>query len=310
MKTCDEPAISGCVASRAVKDQELYGGVETGGTWINCAIGRGPDELVAATRFPTGPPGETIERIVAFFSEHERVVAVGVGAFGPLDLDRSSATWGYVTSTPKPGWQHTSLGRPLSERLGVPVCLDTDVNAAAVAEHRWGAGQGTASLAYLTVGTGIGLGLLRDGGRPWRGLLHPEGGHIRIAHDLARDPFAGVCPLHGDCWEGLASGPAIGERWGAAADLPADHPAWRLEAEYLAAGIIAIVSIASPHRVIVGGGVMEQPSLLALVRERFGALNAGYLPVGELDEYMVGPALGDEAGVLGAIALARDVSSR
>jgi fructokinase len=289
---------------------EIYGGVETGGTWCVCALGTGSGELVSELAFPTGDPEPTLARVVDFFGDRPTPAAVGLGAFGPLDLNPRSPTWGYVTTTPKPGWARTSVAGFLRERLGVPVYLDTDVNAAAIGERRWGAGAGLDSLCYLTVGTGIGAGLLVDG-RPVHGLVHPEVGHLRVPHDRERDPFPGSCPIHGDCWEGLAAGGALQRRWGSAPDeLPPDHEAWPLEAEYLASGILSIVSVASPCRVIVGGGVMEQPGLLAMVRARLRELVAGYLATPLLDEdidsYLVAPALGDRAGVLGAIALAAD----
>lgn len=196
----------------------------------------------------------------------------------------------------------------LRERLGVPVAIEHDVAVAALGEYRWGAGRDVGALCYLTVGTGIGAGLLIDG-KPWHGLIHPEVGHIRIPHRQERDPFPGSCPLHGDCWEGLACGPAIEKRWGApASKLPDEHPAWELEAEYLALGILTIVSVFSPERIVVGGGVMERAGLLALVHARLRQLVAGYLqdPLlrEDIDSFLVPPALGDRAGVLGAIALA------
>jgi fructokinase len=285
--------------------------VETGGTWCVCGLGTGPEDLIAREQFRTAGPEETIERVARFFETHPRPQAVGLGAFGPLDLDQSSATWGYVTSTPKPGWRHTSLARPLRDRLGLPLALNTDVGAAALAEHRWGAGRGVASLCYLTVGTGIGAGLIHEG-RIWQGLIHPEVGHLRVPHDHQRDPFEGDCPVHGDCWEGLASGGAIARRWGSdPQELPEDHPAWELEAEYLALGILAIVSVVSPERIVAGGGVLERPAVLAAVRRRLPELIGGYLEsplLGErIEEYIVPPALGDDAGVLGAIALAADL---
>ncbi|MGA2926096.1 MAG: ROK family protein [Solirubrobacteraceae bacterium] len=287
----------------------LYGGVETGGTWCVCALGTGPDGIVAHEQFRTRAPAETIARIVGFFEAKGVPAAIGIGSFGPVDLDPGSPTWGYVTTTPKPGWQRVSVAAVIRDRLDVPVVFDTDVNAAALGEHHWGAGSGAPSLCYLTVGTGIGAGLALDG-QPWHGLVHPEVGHLRIPHDQRRDPFAGGCPAHGNCWEGLASGPAIAARWNASpAQLPAEHPAWALEAEYLALGILSIVSVISPHRVIVGGGVMEQPQLLAGVRRRLRELVGGYLDTpllaAEIDAYLVAPGLGDRAGVLGAIALAR-----
>jgi fructokinase len=186
----------------------------------------------------------------------------------------------------------------------VPVAFDLDVTAAAVGEHRWGAGRDTDALAYITVGTGIGAGLL-VGGRPWHGLQHPEIGHLRIPHDRARDPFGGSCPVHGDCWEGLAAGPAIEQRWGApGAELGDEHPAWPLEAEYVALGLLSLVSVFSPQRIVLGGGVMDRTGMLDDVRARLDDLVAGYVATPPL----VPPALGDDAGVLGALALAAEAA--
>jgi fructokinase len=288
----------------------IYGGVETGGTWVVCALGTGPDDITAEETFPTTEPEPTLARIAEFFERGPRPDAIGVGSFGPVDLDPASPTWGHVTSTPKPGWAHTAVAPMLAERLGVPVRFDTDVTTAAMGEQRWGAAAGVDSVCYLTVGTGIGAGLLIEG-RPVHGLVHPEVGHLRVPHDRERDPFAGACPSHGDCWEGLAAGGAIGQRWGVdPRELADDHPAWELEAEYVALGILAIVFVASPRRVVIGGGVMARPGLLDAVRARLGDLNAGYLETPMLgdaiDRYVVAPALGERAGVLGAIALAQD----
>lgn len=286
----------------------IFGGVETGGTWTVCALGSGPDDVLAKERFPTSDPAETLSRIVAFFAARQLLAALGVGSFGPIDVDRSSPHWGEVTTTPKTAWRHTQVAKTIQERLGVPVSFDTDVAAAALGEHRWGAGRGSGSLCYLTVGTGIGAGLLLDG-TPWHGLIHPEVGHMRIPHDLAADPFAGSCPSHGDCLEGLASGPALAARWGMPAQqLPVEHPGWELEARYIALGILNIVCVVSPDRVIAGGGVLEHPTLLESVRECLRALAGGYFEtplLGEgIDRYLVAPELGDDAGVLGAIAMA------
>ncbi len=289
---------------------ELYGGVETGGTWCVGAVGSGPDEIVAREQFRTGKPGPTIDRLIAFFEGAPDVAAIGIGSFGPVDLVAGSPTWGHVTTTPKPGWANVGIGPAVRDRLGVPVAFDLDVTAAAVGEQRWGAGHGAASLCYLTVGTGIGAGLLIDG-VPWHGLVHPEVGHMRIPHDRGRDPFTGCCPVHSDCWEGLAAGPALAARWDATPEeLPDDHPAWALEADYIAAGIVNIVLVFSPERFVVGGGVFEHPDMLELVRSRVVGLLAGYLDTPSLgsdgiDAYLVAPALGDDAGVLGAIALAQ-----
>jgi fructokinase len=296
-----------------------YGGVETGGTWCVCAAGAGPDEIERQQRFRTAGPKETLDRIIDFFRLGPRPDAIGIGAFGPVDVDPRSPTWGYVTTTPKPGWRQVPVAPVIRDRLGVPVAFDHDVAAAALGEYHWGAGRQRQALAYVTVGTGIGAGLLIDG-KPWHGLLHPEVGHLRIPHDLDRDPFPGSCPMHGDCWEGLACGPAIERRWGIAGEeLPDDHPAW--EAEYLALGILSIVSVFSPQRIILGGGVMRSRGLLPRVAENVRRLLAGYLQaplLGEqIDAFLVPPGLGDRAGVLGAIALAetalrseRDAPSR
>lgn len=289
---------------------ELYGGVETGGSWCVCAVGRGPGDLVAEAQFPTAGPEATLARIATFFREAPPVQAIGVGSFGPVDLDPESPTWGHVTSTPKPGWQHVAVAPRLAQELDVPIRFETDVTAAAIGERRWGAGRGFDALCYLTVGTGIGAGLLLAG-RPVHGLVHPEVGHIRIPHDSRSDPYAGRCPVHGDCWEGLASGPAMAERWTVPPEqLPAHHAAWQLESEYLALGLLSIILVASPQRVIVGGGVMQHRPLLEMTRRRITELAAGYLETpllgAEIERYLVPAELGDRAGVLGAIALARE----
>ena len=286
----------------------VYGGIETGGTWCVCAVGAGPDDIAREEQFPTAGPDETLERIVDFFRVGPAPKTIGIASFGPVDVDPSSPTWGYVTTTPKQGWRHVAVAPVLRDRLGVPVAFDHDVAAAALGEYRWGAGRQAGALSYLTVGTGIGAGLLIDG-KPWHGLIHPEVGHIRIPHDRDRDPFPGACPMHGDCWEGLASGRAIEQRWGRpGSDLPDEHRAWELEAEYLALGILSVVCVFSPERIVAGGGVMERRGLLDKVRARLRGLLGDYLEtplLGEkIDAFLVPPALGDRAGVLGAIALA------
>jgi fructokinase len=285
---------------------DLYGGVETGGSWCVCALGTGPGRLEALEKFRTAEPRETVAQIVGFFERHARPRAVGVAAFGPIELDPASAAWGTLGATPKPGWSGWPLGSSLRDALRLPVIIETDTAAAALGERRWGAGQGCESLCYLTVGTGIGAGLV-IGGAPVHGLMHPEVGHIRVPHDRRHDPFEGSCPFHGDCWEGLAAGPALAARWGTAGDrLGDDHPAWELEAEYLASGILSIVLIAAPRRVIAGGGVMQRRGLLERVRGRLPELLADYPPgprIAADPGYLATPALGDEAGVLGAIAL-------
>jgi fructokinase len=281
-----------------------YGGIEAGGTKWVCGIGTGPDDLHALETFPTTTPAETLARAAAFFDQNGGVSAIGVGSFGPIDLRA-----GRITTTPKPGWAETDVVSVLQGALGVPVAFDTDVNAAALGEGRWGAAMGLDTFCYFTVGTGIGGGVIA-GGRLVHGLIHPEVGHMLIPHDRARDPFGGSCPFHGDCFEGLAAGSAIERRWGKPGEeLGGRSEVWELEAEYLALGVVNVICIVSPQRVILGGGVMKQPSLLPLVRARVRELLAGYIVAPALadglDEYIVGPALGDRAGVLGAIELAR-----
>ncbi len=286
----------------------LYGGIEAGGTKWVCAIGTGPDDLPATATFPTTTPGEMISHAAGFFASNGPLAAVGIGSFGPIDVRRSSPTWGFITTTPKPGWANTSVAHPLHEALGLPVGFDTDVNAAALGEQRWGAAIGLETFCYITVGTGIGGGAMVNG-RLLHGLLHPELGHMRVPHDRERDPFPGACPYHGDCFEGLASGEAIRRRWRGKGEELEDDAVWRLEAEYLALGVVNVICTLSPQRIILGGGVMKQPGLLPLVHRRVGELLARYLDVSELrdaiDEYVVLPALGDRAGVLGALELAR-----
>lgn len=286
----------------------LYGAIEAGGTKWVCAVGTSPDQILAHTTFPTTTPAETLGQAIGFLRPHT-IDALGVGSFGPVDVHHDSPTWGYITTTPKPGWANTDVAPLLQQTLGVPVQFDTDVNAAALGEHRWGAAQGLDTFAYFTVGTGIGGGVLANG-KLLHGVLHPEIGHMLLPHNRARDPFPGVCPFHGDCWEGLASGPALDRRWGQCGEtLPADHPAWELEAHYLALALVNVICVLSPQRVIMGGGVMQQPQLFPLLRQNVQQLLNGYLQVPalhqEIDSYIVPPALADRAGVLGALALAQ-----
>jgi len=288
-----------------------YGGIEAGGTKFVCAVGTAPDD-VRETRFPTTTPDESINRAIAFFREQPRITAIGIASFGPIDLHPDSPTFGYITTTPKPGWANTDLAGAIKRALGVSIGFDTDVNVAALGEQRWGAAQGLDTFIYLTIGTGIGGGGLSSG-KLLHGLIHPEMGHIRLPHDLARDPFPGACPYHGDCLEGLASGPALEKRWGARAEtLPPDHPAWKLEARYLALALVNFICTLSPQRIILGGGVMEQAQLFPLIRREVQQLLNGYVQspmiIENIDAYIVPPGLGKRAGVLGAIALAEMVT--
>ncbi len=294
----------------------VYGGIEAGGTKFVCAVGTGPNDQRAETRFPTTTPAETLGRAIDFFQAQAQqlgsLTAIGIGAFGPVDPNPASPTFGYITTTPKPGWAQTNFVGAMQRALNVPVGFDTDVNVAGLGEHRWGAAHGLANFIYLTIGTGIGGGGMING-QLMHGLIHPEMGHTRIPHDWQADPFAGNCPFHGDCFEGLAAGPALEKRWGQRAEtLPADHPAWQLEARYIALAVANYICTLSPERIVIGGGVMEQPQILPMVRGQVLEFLNGYVrtPVilEHLDEYLVAPALGKHAGVMGAIALAEQIA--
>lgn len=293
----------------------IFGGIEAGGTKFVCATGSGPDDIRAEIRFPTTTPDETIAKAVAFFKEqsaHGPLAAIGIASFGPVDPNPASPTFGHITTTPKPGWANTDLAGQIARSLGAPVGFDTDVNGAALGEQRWGAAHGLDTFLYLTIGTGIGGGGM-VGGKLIHGLLHPEMGHMRVPHDWQADPFEGTCPFHGDCLEGMAAGPAIGARWGQPAEtLPPDHPAWQLEAHYLALALSNLILTVSPQRIILGGGVMSAPPVFAAVRTQVLQLLNGYVKALEItqriDQYIVPPGLGNRAGVLGAIALAETVA--
>jgi fructokinase len=289
----------------------VYGAIETGGSKWECAIGTGPEDLRAIETIPTTTPAETIGRAVAFFERQGPVAAVGIGSFGPIDQKLTSPTWGHITTTPKPGWAHTDVGQEIRRRLSVPVAFDTDVNAAALGEHRWGAAQGLDTFCYITVGTGIGGGGMARG-KLLHGLVHPEFGHMRIPHDREVDPFPGLCSYHGDCWEGLASGRAIEARWGRAPEeLAGEEAVWELEARYIALGVVSVICVLSPERIILGGGVMSQPGLQTLIHREVSGLMNGYMNLAAVDEGIAGyitlPELAPRSGVLGAIALAENV---
>ena len=285
----------------------MLGAIEAGGTKFVCGIGTGPENL-DVIQIPTTTPELTLAEAVRFFqSAKTSIEAVGIGSFGPVDLRPGSASFGYITSTPKPGWRDCDFAGVISRSVRVPVGFDTDVNAAALGSAL-GRGGGLTDFMYLTIGTGIGGGALVNG-RLLHGLMHPEMGHIRIPHDRVLDPFPGNCPFHRDCLEGLASGPAMQARWGSAPEkLPADHPAWILEAHYLALGLVSWICALSPQRIIMGGGVMQQPGLFAMIRKEVVSLLGGYIQARELieliDQYLVPPKLGSRSGILGALALA------
>jgi fructokinase len=291
---------------------KVFGGIEAGGTKFVCVIGTGPDNILAEERFATDGPEDTIGRAIAFFQQyrHEHELnAIGIASFGPLDLDPASQTYGYITTTPKPGWTHTDICGRIQRACHVPVAFDTDVNAAALGEHYWVAQNRTLdTLLYITVGTGIGMGGIMNG-QPLHGLLHPEAGHVFIPHDRQVDPFPGCCPYHGDCLEGLAAGPALAMRWGMRGELlPVNHPAWELEAHYLGLALCNLILALSPQRIVLGGGVMQQVGLYPLVQSEVQHLLSGYLKTDQItqhiEHYIVAPALGNHSGVLGALALA------
>lgn len=274
----------------------VWGAIEGGGTKFVCAVGTGPQDYTER-QFPTTTPDETIRHVIDFLKQREPFAGIGIGSFGPVDLKQ-----GKISSTPKSGWRNFDFVGAIRSAFPVPIAFDTDVNAAAFGEAKWGVGAGVDSLIYITVGTGIGGGAMVDG-RLVHGLLHPEMGHIRVPHDWRADPFLGVCPYHGDCLEGLASGPALQRR---------GEFSWDLIADYLAYGVNNYVCTLSPEMVVLGGGVMRQPGLLAKVQERVGKLLNNYIDRPQLTEkiasYLVAPGLGDHAGVLGALALAQTVA--
>jgi fructokinase len=291
-----------------------YGAVESGGTKFVCMVATSPDNILAETRFSTSDPDETLGKTAEFFLESWYkwpLAALGIGSFGPMDLDPDSATFGFITSTPKPGWNQTDITGKLASALNVPVAVDTDVNAAAVGEYRWGAAQGVDPMIYITIGTGIGAGGIFNG-KSMHGLVHPEVGHMRIPHDLQKDPFEGICPYHGDCLEGLASGEALEKRWGQSAkNLADDHPAWDLEANYLSLALVNLICSLSPKRIVIGGGVMKQEKLFAMIHHKVRELLNNYIQspaiLDKIEEYIVPPGLEGRSGGLGAIALAMDL---
>ena len=285
----------------------LIGALEAGGTKMVCSIGSPQGSVLQRASFPTASPEVTVAQIVDFISKFN-VDALGIGSFGPLDLNPDSPGYGSITLSPKLEWQGYPLLRELESRLGVPAAIDTDVNAAALAEYQMGAGRGLSSLLYVTVGTGIGGGLI-IGGEPVHGLVHPELGHMLLAPQEGDPMPDGMCPFHRHCLEGLASGPAIEKRWGLSARLMTqDHPAWELEAAYLAQMCANAIVTVSPEIIVLGGGVMQQAHLFPRIRERTLELLGGYVaspkitPEG-IASYIVPPALGVNSGVTGALLL-------
>lgn len=291
-------------------NQSIFGGVEIGGSKVACAIGTSPINILKETIIPTRSPSETLPEIIQFFdsqkNEYGNLAAIGVASFGPLDLDPCSQTYGQIIATPKSGWVGSDVIHPFQNALNIPVFLDTDVNGAAFGEWLAGAGRGLNTILYMTIGTGIGVGVILSG-QIFHGSKHPEMGHMRIPHDFINDPFVGICPFHGDCLEGLASGHAMELRWlSRPENLPYNHPAWTLEAQYLAYATTNLIFAFSPQRIILGGGIMRHLGLLKRIQRETSKLINGYGNLGEdeIVQILVEPMLGDRAGVCGAIGLA------
>jgi fructokinase len=294
----------------------LFGAVEAGGTKFVCALANERGEILDQRRFPTADPSSTLAVMHGFLhagaQAHGPLAAIGVACFGPVELDQRSVRYGHIGRTPKAGWSGTDVAGALAREFPCPIGFNTDVNAAALAEHRWGAARDVKNLVYLTIGTGIGGGVIVDGTLV-HGLMHPEIGHIHPRrHDL--DSFGGVCPFHGDCLEGLASGPAILARSGASLQqLDDSHPQWQIEADYLGQLCAQLILTVSPQRIVMGGGVMNQAALLPLLRARVLHWLGGYIDRSEvlnaMHRYVVAPELGENVGVLGALVLAMDAAS-
>ncbi len=284
----------------------MIAGIELGGTKTVVAIGNAAGEIVEECRFPTTDPDSTLGYAAEWIVRRGNPSAIGIAAFGPIGIVEGRENYGHLLDTPKPGWKGFSLiGKLATEFPNARFALDTDVNAAALAESRFGAAAGLNDVAYITIGTGIGGGIL-SGGSLIHGAVHPEFGHLKVPR-MAGDHYPGNCPFHHDCLEGLASGPAIRERWGKPGhELPATHPAWETEAWYLAHGILALLAVVSPSRVIVGGGVSQAEGLHGLIASRLKEIAAEYFPPASEDGYVVPPALGQEAGIRGAFLLARN----
>ncbi|RNJ62178.1 MAG: ROK family protein [Porphyrobacter sp. IPPAS B-1204] len=280
----------------------MLGAIEAGGTKFVLAVGPSPDRIIARHTIPTRDPATTLAEAAEWLAGQGGCAALGIGSFGPVDLDPRSPRFGFITNTPKPGWADCDIAGYLGQALGVPTGFDTDVNAAALAELA-AAGGGEGGLAYLTIGTGIGGGLV-IGGKPVHGIAHPEMGHIYPRRHRDDIDFAGICPAHGDCLEGLASGPAIIARWGVSlSQLPADHPGHAIIADYIAQACHTLFASVAVKEVVIGGGVANTPGLIERVAHRARELDAGYLP-GGARHAIIRPRLGSDAGITGAMMLA------
>jgi fructokinase len=281
----------------------MLGAIEAGGTKFVCAVGDDTGKIVERIQIPTTVPSETIPQVIAFFKKYS-IEAIGIGSFGPIDVNQDSATYGNITSTPKPGWKDYPFVKAVKEALAVPVGFNTDVNAAALGEATFGAAKGLDSCLYITVGTGIGAGAVVQG-KLLQGHSHPEMGHILVRRH-PEDQYAGKCPYHQDCLEGLAAGPAIEERWGAkGVELVSREEVWDMEAYYIAQALMQYILIVSPKKIILGGGVMNQTQVFASIYKYLPQLINDYVTLPELSDYIVSPGLGDNAGIIGSMLLAK-----
>jgi fructokinase len=288
----------------------LIGAIEAGGTKFVCGIGNEEGIIQEKVSFPTEQPDKTMENVISYFKD-KKVACMGIGTFGPINIDPSSSFYGYITTTPKIGWANFPFLETLKKVFDVPYGWDTDVNAAAFGEAKWGAAKGLDSCVYYTIGTGIGVGVYTEG-KLVHGLVHPEGGHILTRRhpddDNEGHRFEGLCPYHGDCLEGMASGPAIEKRWKVnGSNIPSDHPAWAMEAFYIGQAVTGSILMLSPKKIILGGGVMHQKQLYPMIRAEVQKNLKGYVNaeaiLTHIDEYIVPPGLGDNAGLCGALAL-------
>ena len=283
-----------------------YGALEAGGTKMVFAIGLADGTIVEQTSIPTTTPEETVELIAAYFSDKE-ITSLGVATFGPVDVKKGSPTYGYILNTPKLAWQNFDLLSALKARIPVPMEIDTDVNGSCLGELTFGCAKGLDSVIYITIGTGVGVGIAING-QLVHGMLHPEAGHILLSKH-PDDPYPGKCPFHSNCMEGLCSGPAIEERWGEkAASLSDNKAVWELEAYYIAQALVNYICTLSPRKIILGGGVMHQEQLFPLIRMKTKELLNGYIRTEELEDlenYIVPASLHDDQGIMGAVQLAK-----
>lgn len=283
----------------------LLGALEAGGTKMVCAVSDETGAILERISIPTETPELTMPRLFAFFHGYE-LAALGIGTFGPADLNPASPTYGFITTTPKLAWRNYDIRGAFLKEFSLPIGFDTDVNAAALGEAAFGCMKDVENGIYITIGTGVGVGVLSEGSL-LHGMLHPEGGHILLSKNEA-DSFSGCCPYHGTCLEGLASGPAIEKRYGKKAIELKDEPAvWELEAEYIAKALVNYILILSPERIVLGGGVMHQEQLFPLIRKKTAELLGGYLhtrQLSDIEHYIVPPSLNDNQGILGCVKLA------